>query len=82
MSAVIGLNTNMRIDEVTSTLPRFLAVIRVGGTVTRMVIEADGLNQARAICSHLFGAANVQSISQLPSKLHEIADGAPKVGPE
>ncbi len=69
----------MRIDEVSGTLPRFQAVLRVGCFVTRMVIEADGLNQARAICSHLFGSANVQSISQMPSNLQEISADAPKI---
>ena len=68
----------MRIEEVTSTLPRFIAVIRVDGTIARTVIEADGLSQAKTICSHVYGASNVQSVSQMPLTLREIDNSKPK----
>ncbi len=57
----------MLIHEVTNHLKRYDATVRVkqGGssTTVKTQVKADGLSQARAMLSHIYGASNVLSVS-------------------
>ena len=72
------INTSMRIDEVTNPLNTFLAKVRANGLTGRTTVQADTLSQARAILIHLFGSANVLSVTQITSATNEAATIKPQ----
>ena len=68
----------MRIDEVTNPLKTFLAQIRVQGSTARTTIQADSLSQARAMLAHVYGQANVMSVTQMAEATNETATIKPQ----
>ena len=56
----------MRIDEITNGLQTFIATVRVangsGFTAAKTAVLADGLMQARAILTRIFGEGNVLAV--------------------
>jgi len=68
----------MRIDEVTNPLKTFLAQIRVQCSTARTTIQADSLTQARAMLLHIYGQANVMSVTQIAEVTNETATVKPE----
>ncbi len=61
----------MLITEVINPLKTFLAQIRAGGMTVRTTVDADSMSQARAILQHLYGVANIYSVTQLQTLTNE-----------
>ena len=58
----------MRYYEIKPTLNKYLATVVVQNRVHRTTVNAETLNQARALLSHWFGAKNITNIKPLASK--------------
>jgi hypothetical protein len=60
-----GINTHMRIAEVTQPMPNFRARIRIKAVTVSTVVSAESLTQARQLLQYLYGTDNVVSISAI-----------------
>ena len=68
----------MLITEIINPLKTFLAQIRVHGSAVRTTIQADSLTQARAMLLHIYGQANVMSVTQMAEATNETATIKPE----
>ena len=68
----------MRIHEITNGLETFIATVRVangsGSTAAKTAVLADGLMQARAILTRIFGEGNVLAVLEA-QQMTEIEEG-------
>lgn len=73
------INTCMKINEVTSPLKHYLAIVRVviNGTrnTARTTITADTFQHAKALLTRTYGVGNVLSINQVMSEDEEVTEG-------
>jgi len=53
----------MRINEVISPLKKYLATVRVSGTMTKTLIYAESSSHATLLLGKLYGKSNVVSVS-------------------
>jgi len=53
----------MRINEVVSPLKKYLATVRVNGTMAKTLIDAESSSQATLLLGKLYGKSNVVSIT-------------------
>ena len=53
----------MRIDEVVNPLKKYLATVRVSGTMAKTLIDAESSNQAALLLGKMYGKNNVISVS-------------------
>lgn len=73
-----GINTWMRVDEVFSQMPAFVAAVRVvaaGLSLTaRTAITAETAHQARAMLTRIYGSGNVLWIQRAHDQLVQETD--------
>ena len=55
----------MRIDEVISPLKKYLAIVRVSGTMAKTLIDAESSSHATLLLGKIYGKSNVVSVSCL-----------------
>ena len=53
----------MRINEVVSPLKKYLATVRVSGTMAKTLIDAESSSHATLLLGKLYGKSNVVSVS-------------------
>ena len=53
----------MRINEVVSPLKKYLATVRVSGTLAKTLIDAESSSHATLLLGKLYGKSNVVSVS-------------------
>ena len=53
----------MRINEVVSPLKKYLATVRVSGTIAKTMIDAESTNQATLLLGKIYGKNNVVSVT-------------------
>jgi len=53
----------MRINEVIGPLKKYLAIVRVSGTMAKTMIDADSSSQASLLLAKLYGKRNVVSVT-------------------
>ena len=53
----------MRIDEVVNPLKKYLATVRVSGTMAKTLIDAESSSQATLLLGKMYGKNNVVSVS-------------------
>jgi hypothetical protein len=53
----------MRINEVVSPLKKYLATVRVSGTMAKTLIDAESSSQANLLLGKLYGKSNVISVT-------------------
>ena len=53
----------MRINEVVSPLKKYLATVRVSGTMAKTLIDAESASQARLLLGKMYGKSNVVSVT-------------------
>jgi len=53
----------MRINEVVSPLKKYLATVKVNGTMAKTLIDAESSSQATLLLGKLYGKSNVVSIT-------------------
>ena len=53
----------MRIDEVVSPLKKYLATVRVSGTMAKTLIDAESSSQATLLLGKMYGKNNVVSVT-------------------
>ena len=53
----------MRINEVVSPLKKYLATVRVSGTIAKTMIDAESTNQATLLLVKIYGKNNVVSVT-------------------
>ena len=53
----------MRINEVVSPLKKYLATVRVSGTMAKTMIDAESSSHATLLLGKLYGKSNVVSVS-------------------
>jgi len=53
----------MRINEVVSPLKKYLATVRVSGTVAKTLIDAESSSHATLLLGKLYGKSNVISVT-------------------
>ena len=53
----------MRINEVVSPLKKYLATVRVSGTMAKTMIDAESTNQATLLLGKIYGKNNVVSVT-------------------
>jgi hypothetical protein len=53
----------MRINEVVSPLKKYLATVRVSGTMAKTLIDAESSSQATLLLGKMYGKNNVVSVS-------------------
>lgn len=53
----------MRINEVVSPLKKYLATVRVSGTMAKTLIYAESSSQATLLLGKMYGKSNVVSVS-------------------
>ena len=55
----------MRINEVVSPLKKFLATVRVSGTMAKTLIDAESSSHATLLLGKMYGKSNVVSVTCL-----------------
>jgi hypothetical protein len=60
----------MRIDEITQRLPMFQVQLKINGSTVTSSVQAANITQARMLLQHLYGAANIVSLTALSSVKH------------
>ena len=53
----------MRINEVVSPLKKYLAIVRVSGTMAKTLIDAESSSNAILLLGKMYGKSNVVSVS-------------------
>jgi len=53
----------MRINEVVSPLKKYLATVRVSGTMAKTLIDAESSSHATLLLSKMYGKSNVVSVT-------------------
>jgi hypothetical protein len=53
----------MRINEVVSPIKKYLATVRVSGTMAKTLIDAESSSQATLLLGKMYGKSNVVSVS-------------------
>ena len=53
----------MRINEVVSPLKKYLATVRVSGSMAKTLIDADSTSHASLLLGKMFGKSNVVSVT-------------------
>ena len=53
----------MRINEVVSPLKKYLATVRVSGTMTKTLIDAESSSHATLLLGKIYGKSNVVSVT-------------------
>ena len=53
----------MRIDEVVSPLKKYLATVRVSGTMAKTLIDAESSSQATLLLGKMYGKNNIVSVT-------------------
>ena len=53
----------MRIDEVVNPLKKYLATVRVSGTMAKTLIDAESSSQATLLLGKMYGKNNVVSVT-------------------
>jgi tRNA 2-selenouridine synthase SelU len=53
----------MRINEVISPLKKYLATVRVSGTMAKTIIDAESSSYATLLLSKMYGKSNVVSVT-------------------
>jgi hypothetical protein len=65
----------MKINEITNTLKKFVATVKVNGTSIKTSIDAESSSHARLLLQRLYGSGNISSLSESSSELEEAGAG-------